>query len=78
MAAIWARNPLVGIEVLTDWGGHREEAAAIRPSANGCKPCDAQPACFNHNPETVERRRARCAVVPAGLTPWAYWLPQGS
>jgi lipoic acid synthetase len=58
MAAIRARNPLVAIEVLTPdfWGGHREESegrAAQRQRLAAV--LAAQPVCFNHNLETVER-----------------------
>jgi lipoic acid synthetase len=58
MAAIWARNPLVGIEVLTPdfWGGHRDETAAINAQRQRLQTVlDAKPACFNHNLETVQR-----------------------
>jgi lipoic acid synthetase len=58
MAAIRARNPLVAIEVLTPdfWGGHRQEAegrAAQRQRLAAV--LAAEPVCFNHNLETVER-----------------------
>jgi len=58
MAAIRARNPLVAIEVLTPdfWGGHRVEwegRAAQRQRLAAV--LAAQPVCFNHNLETVER-----------------------
>jgi lipoic acid synthetase len=58
MAAIRARNPLIAIEVLTPdfWGGHREETegrAAQRQRLAAV--LAAQPVCFNHNLETVER-----------------------
>ena len=58
MAAIRARNPLIAIEVLTPdfWGGHREEEegrAAQRQRLAAVLAAD--PVCFNHNLETVER-----------------------
>ena len=58
MAAIRARNPLIAIEVLTPdfWGGHRTEAegrAAQRQRLAAV--LAAEPVCFNHNLETVER-----------------------
>ena len=58
MAAIRARNPLIAIEVLTPdfWGGHREEGegrAAQRQRLAAV--LAAEPVCFNHNLETVER-----------------------
>ena len=58
MAAIRARNPLISIEVLTPdfWGGHREEVegrAAQRQRLAAV--LEADPVCFNHNLETVER-----------------------
>jgi len=58
MAAIRARNPLIAIEVLTPdfWGGHPDEAegrAAQRQRLAAV--LAAEPVCFNHNLETVER-----------------------
>jgi lipoic acid synthetase len=58
MAAIRARNPLIAIEVLTPdfWGGHREEgegSAAQRQRLAAV--LAAEPVCFNHNLETVQR-----------------------
>jgi lipoic acid synthetase len=58
MAAIRARNPLIAIEVLTPdfWGGHRTEVegrAAQRQRLAAV--LAAEPVCFNHNLETVER-----------------------
>jgi lipoic acid synthetase len=58
MAAIRARNPLIAIEVLTPdfWGGHREEEegrAAQRQRLAAV--LAAEPVCFNHNLETVQR-----------------------
>ena len=58
MAAIRARNPLVAIEVLTPdfWGGHREEAEAIAAQRQRLEAVlAAEPVCFNHNLETVQR-----------------------
>ena len=58
MAAIRARNPLVGIEVLTPdfWGGHRDETqAGIAQRQRLATVLAAEPMCFNHNLETVER-----------------------
>jgi len=58
MAAIRARNPLIAIEVLTPdfWGGHRTEVegrAAQRQRLAAVLAAD--PVCFNHNLETVQR-----------------------
>jgi lipoic acid synthetase len=61
MAAIRARNPLIAIEVLTPdfWGGHRDEAEAISAQRQRLGAVlAAQPVCFNHNLETVERLQA--------------------
>jgi lipoic acid synthetase len=58
MAAIRRRNPLVAIEVLTPdfWGGHRDEASGSLAQRQRLQAVlDAQPACFNHNLETVQR-----------------------
>ena len=58
MAAIRARNPLVGIEVLTPdfWGGHKDEDDGIKAQRQRLHTVlAAQPVCFNHNLETVER-----------------------
>ena len=58
MAAIRGRNPLIGIEVLTPdfWGGHRDESAGLNAQRRRLQTVlDAQPVCFNHNLETVER-----------------------
>jgi len=66
MTAIRRRSPAVGIEVLTPdfWGGQRSEAGSeARSEAVGLAAqrqrlatvLAAQPACFNHNLETVER-----------------------
>jgi lipoic acid synthetase len=58
MTAIRARSPLIAIEVLTPdfWGGHREEAEAIAAQRQRLAAVlIAEPVCFNHNLETVER-----------------------
>ena len=58
MAAIRARNPLVGIEVLTPdfWGGHKDQDEGIKAQRQRLHTVlAAQPVCFNHNLETVER-----------------------
>ena len=58
MAAIRARNPLIAIEVLTPdfWCGHRDEAEAIAAQRRRLAAVlNAEPVCFNHNLETVER-----------------------
>ncbi len=58
MAAIRARNPLIAIEVLTPdfWGGYRDEAESIDAQRQRLQTVlAAQPVCFNHNLETVER-----------------------
>ena len=58
MAAIRRRNPLVAIEVLTPdfWGGQRDEASAVQAQRQRlASVLAAEPACFNHNLETVQR-----------------------
>jgi lipoyl synthase len=58
MAAIRHRNPLIAIEVLTPdfWGGHRNESEAIAAQRQRLAAVlEAEPVCFNHNLETVER-----------------------
>jgi lipoic acid synthetase len=58
MAAIRRRNPLIAIEVLTPdfWGGYRNEAEAIAAQRQRLSTVlAAEPVCFNHNLETVER-----------------------
>ena len=58
MASIRQRNPLIGIEVLTPdfWGGFADEQRAERAQRERLSTVlSAQPACFNHNLETVQR-----------------------
>ena len=58
MAAIRQRNPLIGIEVLTPdfWGGFSDEQRAVQAQRQRLSAVlAAQPACFNHNLETVQR-----------------------
>ena len=58
MAAIRQRDPTVAIEVLTPdfWGGHREEAAGVAAQRERLAAVlAAEPVCFNHNLETMER-----------------------
>ena len=58
MAAIRLRNPLIGIEVLTPdfWGGFSDEQRAVQAQRDRLSAVlSAQPACFNHNLETVQR-----------------------
>ena len=58
MAAIRRRNPLIAIEVLTPdfWGGYREDAEAVAAQRQRLAAVlEAEPVCFNHNLETVER-----------------------
>jgi len=58
MAAIRQRSPGVAIEVLTPdfWGGQRGEAEALAAQRQRLATVlRAQPVCFNHNLETVER-----------------------
>ncbi|MEX0588814.1 MAG: lipoyl synthase [Cyanobium sp.] len=58
MATIRSRSPGVGIEVLTPdfWGGDRDPAAGERAQRQRLGTVlAAEPACFNHNLETVER-----------------------
>ena len=58
MAAIRQRNPLIAIEVLTPdfWGGHRDDAEAMAAQRQRLGAVlAAEPVCFNHNLETVER-----------------------
>jgi len=58
MAAIRARNPLIAIEVLTPdfWGGHRECKEGEQAQRQRLQTVlAAQPVCFNHNLETVQR-----------------------
>ncbi|MBM5796615.1 MAG: lipoyl synthase [Cyanobacteria bacterium M_surface_7_m2_040] len=73
MAAIRRRTPGVAIEVLTPdfWGGYREEAEAIAAQRRRLEVVlAAEPVCFNHNLETVERLQAevrRGATYPRSL-----------
>jgi lipoic acid synthetase len=58
MAAIRERDPAVAIEVLTPdfWGGQRDPEAGLAAQRRRLAAVlAAQPACFNHNLETVER-----------------------
>ena len=58
MAAIRQRNPLVAIEVLTPdfWGGVPDPEQALAAQRQRLATVlAAQPVCFNHNLETVER-----------------------
>ena len=58
MAAIRARNPLIAIEVLTPdfWGGIADADRAVAAQRERLSTVlAAEPVCFNHNLETVER-----------------------
>ncbi len=58
MAAIRGRNPLIALEVLTPdfWGGVADEARAVKAQRERLSTVlAAQPVCFNHNLETVQR-----------------------
>ena len=58
MAAIRARNPLIAIEVLTPdfWGGVADADRAVSAQRERLAAVlAAEPVCFNHNIETVER-----------------------
>ena len=58
MAAIRARNPLIAIEVLTPdfWGGVADADRAVAAQRERLATVlAAEPVCFNHNIETVER-----------------------
>ena len=58
MAAIRQRNPLVAIEVLTPdfWGGFPDPEQALAAQRQRLATVlAAEPGCFNHNLETVER-----------------------
>ena len=58
MAAIRQRNPLVAIEVLTPdfWGGFPDPEQALAAQRQRLATVlAAEPVCFNHNLETVER-----------------------
>ncbi len=58
MAAIRRRSPNAAIEVLTPdfWGGHRDQQAGVAAQRQRLAAVlAAEPVCFNHNLETVER-----------------------
>lgn len=58
MAAIRRRSQAVAIEVLTPdfWGGHRDQQAGVAAQRQRLAAVlAAEPVCFNHNLETVER-----------------------
>ena len=58
MAAIRRRCPGISIEVLTPdfWGGHRDEQEGLIAQRRRLEAVlAAEPVCFNHNLETVER-----------------------
>ncbi len=58
MAAIRARNPLIAIEVLTPdfWGGFPDRNQAMAAQRERLATVlAAEPVCFNHNLETVQR-----------------------
>ena len=58
MAAIRARNPLIALEVLTPdfWGGVADhDQALVAQRERLATVLAAQPVCFNHNLETVQR-----------------------
>ena len=58
MAAIRARNPLIALEVLTPdfWGGVADHDQAVTAQRERLATVlEAQPVCFNHNLETVQR-----------------------
>ena len=58
MAAIRRRQPQVAIEVLTPdfWGGYRDETEGIAAQRQRLAAVlAAEPVCFNHNLETVQR-----------------------
>ncbi len=68
IAAIRKRNPLIAIEVLTPdfWGGHVDHGAAVAAQQQRLETVlNAQPVCFNHNLETVERLQG---IVRRGAT----------
>ena len=75
MAAIRARNPLIALEVLTPdfWGGVADQALAVKAQRERLATVlSAQPVCFNHNLETVQRlqgevRRGATYVRSLGL-----------
>lgn len=62
MAAIRRRNPLIAIEVLTPdfWGGFADHTQAVRAQRERLQMVlEADPICFNHNLETVERLQGK-------------------
>ena len=62
MAAIRARNPLIAIEVLTPdfWGGVADADRAVAAQRERLSTVlAAEPVCFNHNLETVERLQGK-------------------
>ncbi|QNI73059.1 lipoyl synthase [Synechococcus sp. NOUM97013] len=68
MAAIRERNPLIAIEVLTPdfWGGHADHGAAVSAQRQRLQTVlNAEPVCFNHNLETVQRLQG---IVRRGAT----------
>ena len=75
MAAIRARNPIIALEVLTPdfWGGVADQALAVTAQRERLATVlSAQPVCFNHNLETVQRlqgevRRGATYVRSLGL-----------
>ena len=75
MAAIRARNPLIALEGLTPdfWGGVADQALAVTAQRERLATVlSAQPVCFNHNLETVQRlqgevRRGATYVRSLGL-----------
>jgi len=73
MAAIRQRQPEIAIEVLTPdfWGGYRDETEAIAAQRQRLGAVlAAEPVCFNHNLETVQRLQGevrRGATYPRSL-----------
>ena len=64
MAAIRARNPLIAIEVLTPdfWGGVSDPDQAMAAQRKRLATVlAADPVCFNHNLETVQRLQGEVA-----------------
>ena len=77
MAAIRRSRPGTAIEVLTPdfWGGHRDEADGLAAQRQRLATVlAAEPVCFNHNLETVERLQGevrRGATYRRSLALWA-------